>query len=154
MHSIFSRPISTANTWSTCIPFQPRMTTNANSTPAINASKQFEYRSTVETPAAPHPESTNLSLTANLHAAQTETQHNQQLVEALAKVTQLQRLPQAKTDVYREDEKDKIKYLLWESEFASPRRFGSSNGSSKPTFALSKHRRKSKQSSRTASIHD
>ena len=99
MHSIFSRPISTANTWSTCIPFQPRMTTNANSTPAINASKQFEYRSPVETPAVPHPESTNLSLTANLHAAQTETQHNQQLVEALAKVTQLQRLPQAKTSI-------------------------------------------------------
>lgn len=40
-----------------------------------------------------------------------------QIAETLAKVTQLQRLPQAKPDVYKGDEKDKTKFFLWETAF-------------------------------------
>lgn len=106
IHSAGSRPISTANTWTTFTPFQPRMATTTNPTP------------TVEVPASPHPQqSTNVTPTASLHAAQQGIQHNQQFVEALTKVTQLHRLPQAKADVYRGDDKDKTRYFLWESAF-------------------------------------
>ena len=44
-------------------------------------------------------------------------QHSQQLIEALAKVTQTQRLPQSKPAVFRADEKDKTKFFLWEKAF-------------------------------------
>ncbi|XP_027043165.1 uncharacterized protein LOC113671152 [Pocillopora damicornis] len=45
-------------------------------------------------------------------------QHKEwQITEALAKVTQLHRLPQAKPDVFRGEEEDKTKFFLWESAF-------------------------------------
>lgn len=43
--------------------------------------------------------------------------NTQQITEALAEVTQLQRLPQAKLDVFSGEEEDKTKFLLWESAF-------------------------------------
>ena len=43
--------------------------------------------------------------------------NTQQITEALAKVTQLHRLPQAKPDVFRGEEEDKTKFFLWESAF-------------------------------------
>ena len=39
------------------------------------------------------------------------------ITEALAKVTQLHRLPQAKSDVFRGEEEEKTKFFLWESAF-------------------------------------
>ena len=48
----------------------------------------------------------------------TPAQNNPVLVEdTLTRVTQLQRIPQAKPDVFRGDEKDKAKYFLWENAF-------------------------------------
>ena len=43
--------------------------------------------------------------------------NTQQITEALAKVTQLHRLPQARPDVFRGEEEDKTTLFLWESEF-------------------------------------
>ena len=43
--------------------------------------------------------------------------NTQQITEALAKVTQLHRLPQEKPDVFRGEEEDKTKFFLWESAF-------------------------------------
>ena len=43
--------------------------------------------------------------------------NTQQIAETLAKVTQLQRLPQERPDVYKGDEKDKTKFFLWETVF-------------------------------------
>ena len=43
--------------------------------------------------------------------------NTRQITEALAKVTQLHRLPQAKPDVFRGEEEDKTKFFLWESAF-------------------------------------
>lgn len=43
--------------------------------------------------------------------------NTQQITEALAKVTQLHRLPQAKPHVFRGEEEDKTKFFLWESAF-------------------------------------
>ena len=43
--------------------------------------------------------------------------NTQQITEALAKVTQLHRLPQARPDVFRGEEEDKTKFFLWESAF-------------------------------------
>ena len=43
----------------------------------------------------------------------------QKITEALAKVTQLQRLPQARPDVFKGDEKDKTKFFLWETVFGA-----------------------------------
>ena len=43
--------------------------------------------------------------------------NTQQITEALAEVTQLQRLPQAKLDAFRGEEEDKTKFFLWESAF-------------------------------------
>ena len=40
-----------------------------------------------------------------------------QITEALAKVTQLHRLSQARPDVFRGEEEDKTTLFLWESEF-------------------------------------
>ena len=39
------------------------------------------------------------------------------LTDTISKVTQLQRLPQAKPDTFKGDEKDKTKYFLWETAF-------------------------------------
>jgi len=41
----------------------------------------------------------------------------QQITEALAKVTQLQRLPQAVPDIFNGEEKDKTRFFLWETAF-------------------------------------
>ena len=49
--------------------------------------------------------------------AQPPTDNAQQIAETLIKVTQLQRLPQAKPDVYKGDEKDKTRFFLWETAF-------------------------------------
>ena len=43
--------------------------------------------------------------------------NTQQITEALAKVTQLQRLPQAVPDVFNGEEKDKTRFFLWETAF-------------------------------------
>ena len=43
--------------------------------------------------------------------------NTQQITEALAKVTQLQRLPQAVLDVFNGEEKDKTRFFLWETAF-------------------------------------
>ena len=43
--------------------------------------------------------------------------NTQQITEALAKVNQLHRLPQARPDVFRGEEEDKTKFFLWESAF-------------------------------------
>lgn len=45
------------------------------------------------------------------------TEHNPSIVESIAKIAQLQRLPQAKPDVFRGDDKDKSRYFLWETAF-------------------------------------
>ena len=45
--------------------------------------------------------------------------YSAQLTDALAKISQLQRLPQAKPDVFRGDEHDKTKFFLWENAFES-----------------------------------
>ena len=45
--------------------------------------------------------------------------NTQQIREALAKVTQLHRLPQAKPDVFRGEQEDKTKFFLWESVFVA-----------------------------------
>lgn len=42
-----------------------------------------------------------------------------QLTDTLAKISQLQRLPQATPDVFKGDETDKTKFFLWESSFDS-----------------------------------
>lgn len=44
-------------------------------------------------------------------------ENTQQITEALAKVTQLQRLPQAVPDVFNGEEKDKTRFFLWETAF-------------------------------------
>jgi hypothetical protein len=63
-----------------------------------------------------HRHSSEPPIISDLHSRQDETaQLSQQLIEALAKVTQIQCLPQAKTDIYQGDEKDKVKYFLWEN---------------------------------------
>ena len=41
--------------------------------------------------------------------------NTQQIADALTKVTQLQRLPQAKPDVFKGEEKDKTRFFLWET---------------------------------------
>ena len=51
--------------------------------------------------------------TASSHST---TDNVLQIAEALAKVTQLQRLPQAKPDVFRGDESD-TKFFIWETAF-------------------------------------
>ena len=43
--------------------------------------------------------------------------NTQQINDALTKVTQLQRLPQAKPDVFKGEEKDKTRFFLWETAF-------------------------------------
>jgi len=43
--------------------------------------------------------------------------NTQQITEVLAKVTQLQRLPQAVPDVFNGEEKDKTRFSLWETAF-------------------------------------
>ena len=43
--------------------------------------------------------------------------NTQQITEALAKVTQLHHLPQARPDVFRGEEEDKTKFFPWESAF-------------------------------------
>ncbi|XP_068721564.1 uncharacterized protein [Montipora capricornis] len=43
--------------------------------------------------------------------------NTQQINDALTKVTQLQRLPQAKPDVLKGEEKDKARFFLWETAF-------------------------------------
>ena len=114
-----SRPNSTVNTWTTFTPFQPIMATTTNSTPTVSIAscEQFKYRShLVEIPASSPFQLTNSPPTTR-HVVQPEIQQNQQLAEALAKVTQLHRLPQAKADIYRGDEEDKTRYFLWESAF-------------------------------------
>ena len=43
--------------------------------------------------------------------------NSQQITDALAKVTQWQRLPQAVPDVFNGKESDKTKFFLWETAF-------------------------------------
>lgn len=43
--------------------------------------------------------------------------NSQQITDALARVTQLQRLPQAVPDVFNGEESDKTKFFLWETAF-------------------------------------
>ena len=45
--------------------------------------------------------------------------NTQQINDALTKITQLQRLPQAKPDVFKGEEKDKTRFFLWETAFAA-----------------------------------
>lgn len=43
--------------------------------------------------------------------------NTQQITEALAKVTQLQRLPQTVPDVFNGEEIDRTRFFLWETPF-------------------------------------
>lgn len=51
------------------------------------------------------------------HYSQSAESSNQAILESMAKMAQLQRLPQAKPEVFRGDDKDKSRYFLWESAF-------------------------------------
>ena len=51
--------------------------------------------------------------------ALTPQDYTQQLTDTLAKVSQLQRLPQAKPDVFKGDERVKTRFFLWENAFES-----------------------------------
>jgi hypothetical protein len=61
-----------------------------------------------ENPASFHRHSSEPPIISDHHSRQDETAKHSE---------QIQRLPQAETDVYRGDEKDKIKYFLWEKSF-------------------------------------
>ena len=116
-----SSPISSMNTWTTFTPFTPRLATSTSvlprTAPCARTRHVFQDNHD-QNPASLHRHSSEPLIISDLHSRQDETaQHSQQLIEALAKVTQIQRLPQAKTDVYGGDEKDKIKYFLWEKSF-------------------------------------
>lgn len=120
IYSIGSRPRSVANTWTTFTPFQAKMATTTSLTPMAcsTASQEFVSQSNlVSNPASSHSYSTKMSFSTGICATQSEVLQSEQMVEALAKVTQLQRLPQAKTDVFKGDEKDKTKYFLLETAF-------------------------------------
>ena len=68
--------------------------------------------------------------------------NTQQITEALAKVTQLHRLPQAKPDVSREEDEDKTKFFLWESAFDALR-LGTSRPAAKIAPSIPAFRRQS-----------
>ncbi len=114
-------PIQSMNTWTTFTPFTPRMATSTNVLPNTTYSANTRHvfqDSNDQNPVSLHQHLSQPPLTSNLSPTQHETaKHSEKLIEALTKVTQIQRLPQAKVDVYRGDEKDKTKYFLWEKSF-------------------------------------
>ena len=103
------------------MPFTTGLATSTSVLPrtAPSASTQHVFQDIHDqNPASFHRHSSEPPIISDLHSRQDETaQHSQQLIEALAKVTQIQCLPQAKTDIYQGDKKDKVKYFLWEKSF-------------------------------------
>ena len=67
-------------------------------------------------PAIQYREITPSPFTRNLNSAHPSTDSVSQIAEALAKVTQLQRLPQAQPDVFTGDETD-TRFFIWETAF-------------------------------------
>ncbi len=70
-----------------------------------NSSPATQYRGITPSP-----------FTRNLNPVYPSTDNATQIAEALAKVTQLQRLPQAKPDVFTGDETD-TRFYIWETAF-------------------------------------
>lgn len=98
-----------ANTWTTFIPSTPRvatMSTNVLPTTIVCTSAQnVSHSNDVHYLPSIYRDT---STSAPVDTRQDEkVQHSQQLIEALAKVTQVQRLPQARSNVFRGTRKTK-----------------------------------------------
>ena len=118
-HPVASTLTPAANTWTTFTSFTPRMAaTSSNVLPTTVVSTSAQNSSQYSYVHYPTSIYHHTLTPAPVDTTQNEkVQHNQQLIEALAKVTQIQRLPHAKPDVFRGDEKEKTKYFLWERAF-------------------------------------
>ena len=56
-------------------------------------------------------------LHSQMHYSQRAESSNQAILESMAKIAQLQRLPQTTPDVFNGEERDKTSFFLWESSF-------------------------------------
>ena len=132
------------------------MSTNVSPSAIARASeKDPSQGGFAQNPLPVYHQISNPALVSNVGLTQhEEVQHSQQLIEALAKVTQIQRLPQAKPDIFRGDEKDKTKYFLWEKAFQRPRRFSSTDTCTKTRFALPTSQETNQNGGRTTAVYD
>ena len=99
----------------------PKLRAPCAPVPTVHTSTDRQSTFQVHTTASykPHPErllpSADLTGPAYLYASQVDG--NQSIMDAIAKVAQLQRLPQAKPETFRGDDRDKTRFFLWETAF-------------------------------------
>ena len=104
----------------TSVTYQHPAYTISSLKPAYSKTHQLSRDATRFTPnsspATQYREITPSPFTRNLNSAHPSTDNVSQIAEALAKVTQLQRLPQAQPDVFTGDETDR-RFFIWETAF-------------------------------------
>ena len=112
-----SLPLGNVNT---SVTYQHPACTISSLKPAYPKTHQLSRDATSFTPnsspATQYREITPSPFIRNLNSAHPSTDNVSQIAEALAKVTQLQRLPQAQPDVFTGDETD-TRFFIWETAF-------------------------------------